>query len=168
MDLSNNIPSLENKTLEYLMNPYQYDKIIKKHIKNNNINNNNINNDELDFYKERILQVTNDMLSGKRSNNTIHSYFLDYAQNLINFFNFQDKYDYIQEEYKDIINDKNIILDTEQDIDKIMYENKKSITLDNFLKKIKKKKKKHNYPQQKKYNLKDPKLKVKGVKNNNK
>ena len=84
MDLSNDIPSLENKTLEYLMNPYQYDKIIKKHIKNNNINNNNINNDELDFYKERILQVTNDMLLGKISNNTIHSYFLDYAQNLIN------------------------------------------------------------------------------------
>ena len=143
MDLSNNIPSLENKTLEYLMNPYQYDKIIKKHIKNNNINNNNINNDELDFYKERILQVTNDMLLGKISNNTIHSYFLDYAQNLINYFNFQDKYDYIQEEYKDIINDKNIIIDTEEDIDKIMYENKKSITLDNFVKKIKKKKKKY-------------------------
>ena len=168
MDLSNNIPSLENKTLEYLMNPYQYDKIIKKHIKNTNNNNNNINNDELDFYKERILQVTNDMLSGNISNNTIHSYFLDYAQNLISYFNFQDKYDYIQEEYKDVINDKNIILETDDEIDKMMYEKKKSITLDNFVKKIKKKKKTHNYPQQKKFNLKDPKLKVKGVKNNNK
>ena len=163
MDLSNNIPSLENKTLEYLMNPNQYDKIMKKHIKDNIVN-----NDELDFYKERILQVTKDMLSGNTSNNTIHSYFLDYAQNLIGYFNFQDKYDYIQEEYKDIINDKNTIIELENDIDKMMYENKKSITLDNFVKKIKKKKKPHNYPQQKKYNLKDPKLKVKGVKNNNK
>jgi len=162
MDLSNNIPSLENKTLEYLMNPNQYDKIIKKHIKNTNVN-----YDELDFYKERILQVTQDMLSGNTNNNTIHSYFLDYAQNLIGYFNFQDKYDYIQEEYKDIINDKNVIIEEEEDddIDKMMYENKKSITLDNFVKKIKKKKKPHNYPQQKKYNLKDPKLKVKGVKN---
>ena len=107
MDLSNNIPSLENKTLEYLMNPNQYDKIIKKHIKDINVN-----NDELDFYKERILQVTQDMLSGNTNNNTIHSYFLDYVQNLIGYFNFQDKYDYIQEEYKDVINDKNIILES--------------------------------------------------------
>lgn len=163
MDLSNNIPSLEHKTLEYLMNPNQYDKLVKKHIDNTKIN-----NEELDFYKERILQVTEDMLSGNTYDNTIHSYFLDYAKNLIGYFNFQDKYDLIQEEYKDIINDKNIILENEEDIDKIMYENKKSITLDNFVKKIKKKKKPRNYPQQKKYDLKDPKLKVKGVKNNKK
>ena len=163
MDVSNNIPSLEHKTLEYLMNPNQYDKLIKKHIENTTIN-----DEELDFYKERILQVTKDMLSGNTSDNTIHSHFLNYAENLIGYFNFQDKYDLIQEEYKDIINDKNIILENDCDIDKLMYENKKSITLDKFVKKIKKKKKPRNYPQQKNYNLKDPKLKVKGVKNNNK
>lgn len=163
MDLSNNIPSLEHKTLEYLMNPNQYDKLMKKHIDSTKLN-----DEELDFYKERILQVTEDMISGNTYDNTIHSHFLDYAKNLIGYFNFQDKYDLIQEEYKDIINDKNIILENEEDIDKIMYENKKSITLDNFVKKIKKKKKPRNYPQQKKYDLKDPKLKVKGVKNNKK
>ena len=94
-------------------------------------------------------------------------HFLNYALNLINYFNFQNKYDLIQEEYKDIINDKNIILENEEDIDKICMKIKKSITLDNFVKKIKKKET-YNYPQQKKYDLKDPKLKVKGVKNNNK
>ena len=47
MDISNNISSLENKTIEYLMNPYQYDKLMKKHIENINVN-----NDELDYYKE--------------------------------------------------------------------------------------------------------------------
>ena len=36
MDLSNNIPSLENKTLEYLMNPNQYDRLVKKHIEKMN------------------------------------------------------------------------------------------------------------------------------------
>ena len=163
MDVSNNIPSLEHKTLEYLMNPNQYDKLMKKHIDSTKLN-----DEELDFYKERILQVTKDMLSGNTNDNTIHSHFLNYAENLIGYFNFQDKYDLIQEEYKDIINDKNIILENDYDIDKMMYENKKSITLDNFVRKKKKKKKPHNYPQQKIYNLKDPKLKVKGVKNNNK
>ena len=163
MDLSNNISSLEHKTLEYLMNPNQYDKLMKKHIENTTID-----DKDLEFYKERILQVTEDMMCGNTYDNTIHSHFLNYVQNLIVYFNFQDKYDLIQEEYKDIISDKNTILEIDDDIDKMMYENKKSITLDKFVKKIKKKKKPHNYPQQKKYNLKDPKLKVKGVKNNNK
>tara|TARA_B100000902_G_C27276907_1_gene899339 strand:- start:201 stop:692 length:492 start_codon:yes stop_codon:yes gene_type:complete len=163
MDISNNISSLENKTIEYLMNPYQYDKLIKKHTENINVN-----NDELDFYKERILQVTNDMLMGKIDHKPLHSFFLNYVQDVIGYLKFQDKYDFIQEEYKDIINDKNIILESEEDIDTMMYENKKSITLDNFVKKIKKKKKKQNYPQQKNFNLKDPKLKGKGVKKNKK
>jgi hypothetical protein len=163
MDLSNNITLLENKTLEYLMNPNQYDRLMKKHIENTNVN-----KEELDFYKERILQITNDMLVGKVENKAIHPYFLDYTQHLIGYFNFQDKYDIIQDEYKDIINDENIVLENDDNIDRMMFENKKSITLDNFVKKIKRKKKKYNYPQQKNFNLKDPKLKVKGVTNNNK
>ena len=93
MDLSNNIPSLEHKTLEYLMNP-QYDKLVKKHIDSTKIN-----DEELDFIKKNFTSYK-DMLSGDSYDNTIHSHFLDYVENLIGYFNFQDKYDLIQEEYK--------------------------------------------------------------------
>ena len=108
MDLSNNIPSLENKTLQYLMNPNQYDRLVKKHIEKTIIH-----NEDLDFYKDRIIQITKDIIDDKIKDKALSIYFSEYAKNVIGYFKFQDKYDIIQEEYKDIINDKNIILENE-------------------------------------------------------
>ena len=163
MDNSNNIISsnMELKTLEFLMNPSQYDKLMKKHITDVSCN-----DEDIDFYHDRILHATNEMLSGSFESSSLKEPFIEYTKNMIGFFKFQDTYDIMQEEYTNIIVDENIVLEKKDKIDKMKYKNRKCITLDKFVQRVKKKKNKKQLtlPLQKNINLKDPNLKKKGLK----
>ena len=152
--------------LLYLTNQNFADKYNKKITKNTNQN----LKQDIFFYRKRILNVTKDLLREKSINKTIDSVFLEYAQELINYFKFIDKKDILQEEYKDLKEKKKKQVNTDfklNESDKIMSrETKKTIkTIKDCIPIIVKSRpqKKKNYPKKKDINIKDPKFRIKGL-----
>ena len=160
MDNSTNIIDLE-----YLVNPCYTVKIPEKKIDKIYT----VNQGELEFYKRRIFQLTRELLLGKRMNAKINDSFHNFARVCIEHFKFVDKKDLIQEDYIHLPIRKNkkgsyFNLDN---TDKNLLQ-KKPIQQDIAkLLRIKQRKKSIFMSLQRNIDLRNEKLKTKGVPKNN-
>uniref|UniRef100_A0A6C0LMV9 Uncharacterized protein n=1 Tax=viral metagenome TaxID=1070528 RepID=A0A6C0LMV9_9ZZZZ len=126
------------------------------------------------FYKKRICSLTRELLADElrnQPNQELKHHFNNYIKCCIHYFKTIDNSDLIQECYKDInspeTSQEEFETKTQLEADELMFHslNNKNITLDDFV--IKKKtSQKSNIilPQKKHINLRDPQLKLKGVK----
>lgn len=152
-------------TLEYLLNPNML-------IKNNQSLLDTKLDKDIKFYRKRICQLTKDMIKGNYPNNDLQIIFQKYASELIYYFKQQDTKDIYQQEYLDLSlnNIKDTNAELEHDIESINNmlinsTNGSVPNLENFVKKISvNTSENHIIPQKKNINIKDPKLRVKGVK----
>lgn len=175
LDISNNVDLL---TLEYFSNNTFYSKINKQ--------SNIVSKCEKKFYRRRIMNETKKMLKNDFDNNEkLKDIFNTYIFSLINHFKTIDTNDLIQKCYDssdnevlyfkgtdgDDENDKNtsVYNQSNQNMDYLFgKEQKKTVTLDNFIIKINKDKKDNEFPEKKEINLNEPELKNKGIKNKKK
>lgn len=99
--------SIDKITLQYLLNPNIYDKI------NTNKEENNDNLEKYDKYKNKILNLTEEMLNNKFLNNQLKIDFNNYCKNLIYHIKNEELKNIIQDEYKDFKpkNKKKILID---------------------------------------------------------
>jgi hypothetical protein len=161
--------------LEYLSNPSIYEKY-----KNNKkiLDDQGFQNDKI-FYKKRIIQLTKDLYNNNLDKynvplSEIQIFFDKYIFNCIQILKLLDKNDELQVEYKDFTEkeEKQTNIDMSYNVvekDKELFKLKKTNTIEDCYP-IKKniKNKKIDPPKQKEVNLKDPKLKLKGLKKKNK
>ena len=157
--------SLNLIDLQYLTNPDKLTKLMQKK------NLQQISRNDLDFYKKRIFQLTKDMLRGEKLNTKVNKAFVNYAQICIDHFKFTDKMELIQNDYKDIkspVNKKNTF--NMKNSNDMMLRKKKPhrprIT-DNIKIKSTRIIKQPVIPQNRNFNLKDPKFREKGLKKKN-
>ena len=158
-------------TLEYLLNPVLYNKISEK--KNNS---DDLIYKDIKFYKKRICQTTKDMCKGEFENNNMKILFINYANTLVHYFKQLDTKDIFQKDY-DTLNVENLTQDISadfgfSDIPVTDFSNvnqlfanipKKSNNLDNFVKKLNVNLEEKILPKKREANIKDPALKIKGV-----
>lgn len=169
---------IENVTIQYLLNPNLQNQIIKK----NTILSKDFNND-VKFYKKRIGQYVKDICKDINSetfeintNDKTKLACINFMKCLIEEYKFIDANDILQEDYEeynvidnyDISNNiSNIISNNNHDIDNILLkEEKKTISLDNFVK-VKNISKREILPNKREANLQEPHLRYKGVKKKN-
>ena len=172
-------------TLNCLMNKDQYNK----YVKNNTIKlPNSVNKKDKKFYKKRIYNIIKQLLSSQETE-IEPRLFTDVQKSFDNFVNICihslkviDKSDILQEDYKDIAESITLNLDlntelddnnvkTKEDADLLLFRSIKitNPSLDNFVKKkYTKAPEQMIMPQQKDINLRDPNLKVKGIKDKDK
>ena len=165
---SNNYMDISQNThvdLLYLTNPQFIDKYNKT-----NPEKSGISQEDVKFYRKRILETTKSYLRGKKLDDRISASFENYAQHLIDHYKFIDKKDLVQKEYDDIKKkkkrpSKNFKL---MDNNALIMKTKENTvkTIKDYLHIVvkEKKKKKMVIPKQKKYDIKNPDLRVKGVK----
>ena len=142
-------------TLECLVNPTLYNKYIKKNEKE-------LDND---FYKKRIIDLTNRLFENKTENNSLNKAFNNYIYECISHLYESDMNKTYQKEYLDISFNtdisKNILFDNSS-IDLTNINNyiikKKENKITNYIKKNKSKPKK-KYPVKKHFDPKDDKFK---------
>ena len=168
-------------TLNYLMNKDQYNK----YIKNNTIKlPNSVNKKDKKFYKKRIYNIIKQLLSSQETE-IEPRLFTDVQKSFDNFVNICihslkviDKTDIIQDDYKDIAESITLNLDLNKELDDDDIKTKEEAdllllrsikitnpSLDNFVKrKYTKAPQQILMPQQKDINLRDPNLKIKGIK----
>jgi hypothetical protein len=153
-------------TLEFLLNPALHEKLIKNSESNLNLEK------DIKFYRKRICQITKDMSRDIFVEETIKPAFLAYATTLIYYFKQLDEKDIFQKEYDDLI-DKPVQSDIsmnicQQNLDNLLLNIPESVNnLDMFVKKINMNTQQKIIPQYKVANIKDPSLKIKGVKKKN-
>ena len=169
---------IENVTIQYLLNPNLQNQIIK----NNTILSKDFN-DDVKFYKKRIGQYVKDICKDINSetfeintNDKTKFACINFMKCLIEDYKFNDAKDILQEDYEeynvidnyDISNNiSNIISNNNHDIDNILLkEDKKTISLDNFVK-VKNVTKREILPNKREANLQEPHLRYKGVKKKN-
>ena len=168
---------IENVTIQYLLNPNLQNQIIK----NNTILSKDFN-DDVKFYKKRIGQYVKDICKDINSetfeistNDKTKLSCINFIKNLIEDYKFNDTKDILQEEYEeynvinnyDISNINNNELNSNYEIDSILLkEEKKTISLDNFVK-VKNITKREILPNKREANLQEPHLRYKGVKKKN-
>ena len=160
MDISLNLIDLQ-----YLTNPFEMNKIMKQ--KEGSF----LSKKDLEFYKKRIFKLTKDMLRGEKINTKVDKAFEHYAKICIDHFQFMDKMEIIQNDYKDIKSPKNTKTDFSiKKSNNLMCRQKKphrpKIT-DHIKIKTNKTIKPPIIPKHKNYNLKDPKFRDKGLKKKN-
>ena len=168
-------------TLNCLMNKDQYNK----YVTNNTIKlPNTVNKKDKKFYKKRIYNIIKQLLSSQETE-IEPRLFTDVQKSFDNFVNICihslkviDKSDILQEDYKDIADSitLNLDLNTELNDDNIQTKEEADLllvrsikianpSLDNFVKKkYTKAPEQIVMPQQKDINLRDPNLKIKGIK----
>ena len=168
-------------TLNCLMNKDQYNK----YIKNNTIKlPNSVNKKDKKFYKKRIYNIIKQLLSSQETE-IEPRLFTDVQKSFDNFVNICihslkviDKTDIIQDDYKDIAESITLNLDLNKELDDDDIKTKEEAdlllvrsikianpSLDNFVKrKYTKAPEQILMPQQKDINLRDPNLKIKGIK----
>lgn len=162
--------NVNKATLTYLTNP------LYQHV-NNITNKKNYSKEEKKFYKKRVLSLTRDMFKNNFENENLKKSFELYLSNLIDHFKTIDKKDIIQEDYLEynVENNNQTVITNIEDIveqaDNILFNNDikvKSITLDNFVISSTSTTTKEQFiPQKKNIDLKEPTLKIKGIKKNN-
>lgn len=174
---------IENVTIQYLLNPNLQSQILK----NNSILSKEFN-DDVKFYKKRINQYVKDICKDINSetfeistNDKTKLTCINFIKNLIEDYKFNDTKDILQEDYEEynvidnydisnnISNNKlnNNKLNNNYDIDNILLkEDKKTISLDNFVK-VKNVTKREILPNKREANLQEPHLRYKGVKKKN-
>ena len=169
-------------TLEYLMNKDQYAKYIINKSNNGTGSNSTSNSNRKDkkFYKKRIYDLTKQLINNEKPEG-IYSGIIDtfelYTKVCIEYFKTLDKTDIIQEDYNGLITDvsHNAGVHTLQNAQNTEEANKLmmrlvKITEPNSLEKLVKRTMIKNVdakpnipPKQKEINLKDPILKIKGI-----
>jgi len=172
-------------TLNCLMNKDQYNK----YVKNNTIKlPNSVNKKDKKFYKKRIYNIIKQLLSSQETE-IEPRLFTDVQKSFDNFVNICihslkviDKTDIIQDDYKDIAESITLNLDLNKELDDDDIKTKEEAdllllrsikitnpSLDNFVKrKYTKAPQQIMMPQQKDINLRDPNLKIKGIKDKDK
>ena len=131
-----------------------------------------INKSDIKFYRKRILQLTKDLLRGKKMSNIINGSFDAYIDTAIKSFKFEVEAELLEAEFKDLEEKKKKNKTSTEfkssESDKFMMKdlkNKKNDNIKNFaIIKTKKKKEKLITPIQRKFDLKTDVLKNKGVK----
>jgi hypothetical protein len=173
---------------EYI-NQITLDCLLNKEQFNNNINNKIsklTNKKDKKFYRKRIFDLTKSLLINKDKPTDlfpdVKCAFDNYVKTCINYFKAIDNNDIIQDEYKDLENVEEIMnehLENEIDVSELNIDSKEKAdklmmrsinikpTLNNFVQKIKIKSEEMIIPKQKEVNLKDPTLKIKGIKKKN-
>ena len=156
---------INSVTLEYLLNPMLYEKILNPNSKEQLIS------EDIQFYKKRICQMTKDMSKGNYINDNLKTVFLTYATSLIYYLKQLDEKDILQSHYADFNFDISINHCLNNDLSDnfnvdnlIINEPKKKNTLDCFIKKINIESLDKILPQQRIANITNPVLKTKGVK----
>ena len=157
---------INNITLEYLLNPSLYEKVNKK--KSGPIDE-QLYQDAI-FYRKRICQLTKEMCKGEYINNNFKNIFLAYANNIIYGLKQIDTEDIYQKEYIDLngcIKQGEVLQDL-YDISAAnnLLANIRPLTsnLDGFVKKLTVNLQDKVLPQKRLANIKDPALKIKGLK----
>lgn len=172
-------------TLNCLMNKDTYNK----YVKNNTIKlPNSVNKKDKKFYKKRIYNIIKQLLSSQETE-IEPRLFTDVQKSFDNFVNICihslkviDKTDIIQDDYKDIAESITLNLDLNKELDDDDIKTKEEAdllllrsikitnpSLDNFVKrKYTKAPEQIMMPQQKDINLRDPNLKIKGIKDKDK
>jgi len=172
-------------TLNCLMNKDTYNK----YVKNNTIKlPNSVNKKDKKFYKKRIYNIIKQLLSSQETE-IEPRLFTDVQKSFDNFVNICihslkviDKTDIIQDDYKDIAESITLNLDLNKELDDDDIKTKEEAdllllrsikitnpSLDNFVKrKYTKAPQQIMMPQQKDINLRDPNLKIKGIKDKDK
>ena len=163
--------------LTYLINPQYQNQI---HYNKGN-DDKEISKEELKFYRKRILQSTRDLLDDVNiypvSNSMLKESFLLYALSCINYYKAIDTTDIIQHQY-DTLNNNKIIDNSNNYIDnnnngdisennQLLFKQRKSInTIEECMNitKIRDDSNVEVFPIKKKVDLRDPSLKIKGVK----
>ena len=157
---------INNVTLEYLVNK-EYNIIHKPR--------NHVNKKDKKFYRRRIFNITKELLSNEEPSDLLpevkHA-FDNYMKHCIHYFKVIDCSDILQEDYKDITKVEFGDADcdessqqTQDEANKLMMRsiNIQTNTLDKFITRTVKKDT-TIMPQQKDVDLKNPDLKLKGVK----
>lgn len=121
--------SIDKITLQYLLNPNIYDKITTNKEENYN------DLEKYNKYKDKILNLTEDMFNNKFINDQIKNEFNNYCKNLIYHITNEALKNTIQDEYKDFKpkNKKKLLLDISN-----LYLNDLSLNVNNILNKSKK------------------------------
>ena len=138
----NNITKL---SLEYLMNPLQYEKYLNN-MSLNDIKDSSISN-EIQNYKNDILKLTNDLLNNK-INGGLNNSFEEYCKICITHIKTEKIVSKLQKEYSNLPTIyEDFQEDTLEDFNLNNIKSNTKETLDNFvIKKNKKKKKKIKFP----------------------
>jgi hypothetical protein len=169
-------------TLDCLINKEQYSKYFMNI--NQNVNQNKKRDyKDIKFYRKRIYYLTKELLLSKEQTKPllpeVKNAFDNYTKTCINYFKVIDSNDIIQEDYKDIVNelnilnkindisevDDNIIIDEKKDPNNYLMRqiNIKKNSLDSFVKKKINNPKEIIFPKQREIDLKDASLKNKGI-----
>mgnify|MGYP001422211697 CR=1 FL=1 len=165
---------INNITLKYLMNPQHYDRHMHEQSEER-LKADKLMIEKLNFYKKRIIALTKDMLKNNFPEENLRQSFNQYAKCLIEYFEFVDKKDIIQDDYKviDALNPVSlqpIQQYSEKDITdaaNALMTNTPSetpTTLDNFVIKTPRPPERKIIPTKKMINIKESHLKSKGVK----
>ena len=144
-------------TLECLVNPTLYNKYLKKNEKEHENN---------EFYKKRIIDLTNKLFQNKTENNALNKAFDNYIYECISYLYVSDMNKTYQKEYIDISFNKdiskNVIFDNSNidltNLDNYIIKKKEENKITNYVKKNKNKPKK-KYPIKKHFDPKDNKFK---------
>lgn len=160
---------LNEVTLDCLINREQYNKYIA------NKQEKEINRKDQKFYRKRVYNLTKELLLSKEKPlylfPDVKHAFDHFVKTCIHYFKTIDKSDIIQSDYQNI-NDLSSIpeldvsdIHSKEEADKLLMKTiQMPNTLDNFIKKkVTKSDKEMIIPKQKKINLKDPSLKLKGI-----
>jgi len=135
---------------------------------------------DIHFYRKRVIQLTKDLLSPDEDLQELFpdiKYAFDiYVKNCVEYFKTLDKSDILQEDYKNIETEINIVAedmpdiqdapdDMTKQINKLIMKKTKDerCTLDKFIKRTIIKLDEPFIPVQKEINLKDPVLRIKGI-----
>lgn len=148
--------SIDEITLQYLLNPNIFHKIIT------NKEDNTDNLEKHIRYKKKILNLTEDMFNNKFLNQQIKNEFNCYCKNIIYHIDNENMKKIIQEEYKDfkpkikknklLLDISNNNMDFSLNLTNIVSKNKKQNDLNNFIIKNDNNKKKI-LPQKKNINI---------------
>ena len=159
MDISTN-----EMDLMYLTNPL----ILQKLKKSSQLN--KLSKEDLLFYRKRIFQLTKHFLQNKQINPSMDAAFQNYAQVCIRYFKFMDKADILQESYKSLSKQEKKeakpfnMKSTNKQIMRKKVDIIPKITDHIHIKHISQAPTRNIIiPQQRKINLKDPKLREKDI-----
>jgi len=162
----NNINKIDKMTLEYLINPH----IIEKHYKEEKELKLEFKEDK-EFYRKRIFKLFKDMLNDNFENKNLKDSHEDYISSLINYLKEVDRKDLLQEYYMDLslnkINNRKLENKTLSENNMIIFNKEKivekPVKMDKFVINREKEKREYLLPKTKDINLKDPKLRRKGI-----
>ena len=141
--------------LEFLMNPILYKKYVNKEMPTSK--------EEFKFYRRRILQITRNMFKDNMYPPSLRNAFEEYIKIAIVHLKIEDKKDILQEEYEHLEIEQTVpdcSLNIEEATRKIFNNPVKSMR--DFVN-ITRTVETSTLPERKKIELKDPKLKMKGV-----